>query len=532
MVSAAETTRTAPATPDDARALGQQVDDLTNQATEIMSSATSPDDYQRAAELLEKAVALDPMNMDTRLTLGWVYLDKLQRPHAAYPELEVVVKNRPDDVNARKLFALDCSETGRMRKAVAQFREAARLQPDDLWIKANLARSLARTGHWHEAEALYQEVLKVDPNNEEARLGEAELEAWKGRSAQPLEELSEIVKADPTNVEALVLMGDINRWNWRLTEARQDYQQALTVDTNAYGAATGLAQARQMGAPYGTLKAYQFTDDTDFSSSSAGVDAHLPLGDKVYFNGGADGWRFSNPGFETLYRIDGHLGLDVNWNRWLETMVEGESFNQLRYLGQEKSFFGGQFSSKITPLNGTDLYLGGGLDQPFVSSMPTVTNGLKQSAAGGGLDTKIVGPFSVQNSYEWARISDGNHWWEDKPQLSMQLLDRPATYIRAQFDYLSYAQPNTNYFSPGNFHTLAPVFSTSLPLGSFFHFDVDASAPYVFGVGRFGYQLQGGPALNLGHWAEIKATGYDSHIPVSQVTWSGHGWQAFLRIFF
>jgi tetratricopeptide (TPR) repeat protein len=509
-----------------------QVDDLTNQAAQILAQAKTPDDYHRAADLLQSAVNSDPNNLDARLTLGWVYLDRLHDPRAAYPQLAIVAKWRSNDLNAIKLFALACSQTGREEKAVEEFRQAEKLAPQDFWVRANLARALARTGHWHEAETIYDDILKTDPANEDARLGKAELEAWRGESSKPLKELSDLSAQDPTNVDALVLKGNIEQWNWRLTEAERDYNQALNLAPGDFEAKSGLEQARHMGAPYVTAKAYQFTDDTDFSRSSAGVDAHVPLADEVYLNGGADGWRYSDPGFTTLYRIDGHAGLDVNWNRWFETSAEGDVFNQARYLGEEKTFWGGQFSSRISPLPGHDIYLAGGLDQPFVSSMQTVTNGLKQSSLGGGLDFKIIGPLSVQDSYEWARISDGNHWWEDKPQLSLQVLHVPATYIRAQYDYLSYAQAKTNYWTPDHWRTLAPALSTSLPLGTWFHFNVDGSVPYAFDVGKFGYQLDGGPVLNLGRWVEIGATGYDSHIPVSQVTWSGNGWQAYVRIFF
>ncbi len=518
--------------PDAAIAASRQSDDMTNQAGEILEDAASPADYQRAADLLEKAVAVNPVDLDAQLTLGWVYLDKLHQPQAAYPHLRAVVKGRPEDANGRKLLGVACLQTGRTHEAVEQLREASRLQPDDLWVRANLARALARSGHRHEAWIIYEEVLKADPNNEQARLGVAELEAWRGQSAKPLEELDAIVKANPTNVDALVLRGDIHRWNWQLAAARDDYHRALAIAPNEPDANNGLRQAWTQGAPYLTGKAYEFTDDTDFGRASVGADGRVPMTDHAYLYGGADAWRFSNPGFDDLYRIDGHAGVDIDWTRWLETSAEGDVFNQLRYLGNEKTYFGGQFFSRITPTPDRNIYLVAGYDQPFVSSMATVTNNLKQIPLGAGLDMKIAGPVSVQNSFEWARISDGNHWWEEKPQLSLQVLHWPATFIRGQFDYLTYHQVKTNYWTPDHFHTVAPVFSTSLPLGQFFRFDFDGSTPYVFETSKFGYQMEGGPTLDLGRWVELKGTGYLSHIPESQVTWSGNGWQAYLRIFF
>ena len=118
--------------------------DLEQQANVKLQEASSPQDYRDAAALLERAVKLDPSNLDQRQTLGWIYLDRLHEPQKAYPHLAIVAKNRPSDVNARKLYGLACNQTGRPHQAVEEFRAAAQLKPDDLWIRANLARSLAR----------------------------------------------------------------------------------------------------------------------------------------------------------------------------------------------------------------------------------------------------------------------------------------------------------------------------------------------------------------------------------------------------
>ena len=39
------------------------------------------------------------------------------------------------------------------------------------------------------------------------------------------------------------------------------------------------------------------------------MDARVPITDKAYVTAGGDAWRFQNPGFETLYRADGHADL-------------------------------------------------------------------------------------------------------------------------------------------------------------------------------------------------------------------------------
>src|SRR5882672_4340516 len=127
-----------------------EASELVQQAKAKLQEGASQQDLQEATSLLEQAVERDPANFDAQLTLGWIYLDRMHEPDNAYRHLAKAAKLNPDDVNARKLCGLACGQTGRARKAVEEFRAAARLQPDDLWIRAHLARSLARTGDFNE----------------------------------------------------------------------------------------------------------------------------------------------------------------------------------------------------------------------------------------------------------------------------------------------------------------------------------------------------------------------------------------------
>src|ERR1700722_7511936 len=91
--------------------------DLSQQADVKLQMNQAKTNYQAAAALLLRATKLDPENMDILLKLGWVYQDKLHDPQSAYPYLAIVVKHQPNNVDARKLLGLACSQTGRQREA-------------------------------------------------------------------------------------------------------------------------------------------------------------------------------------------------------------------------------------------------------------------------------------------------------------------------------------------------------------------------------------------------------------------------------
>jgi tetratricopeptide (TPR) repeat protein len=501
---------------------------LASQADAKLREASSPQNYQEAAMLLEKSVALDPDNLEVRRTLGWVYLDKLHDPHKAYPHLAKAVKIWPDDVEARKLFGMACSQTGRPHQAVEEFRAASALKPDDLWIRAALARSLARVGKLSEAEAIYADVLHADPGNVDARLGEAEIQAWRGHTAGPLQTLDQLAQENPGRMDVLTLRGDIYRWDWDLTKARQDYQSVLTAQPNDYDARSGLLEAKRLGATSLGVHAYKFTDTTDFEREYLEANGRIHLSDRAYLIGGVAGWRFKSPGFSDLDRLDGNVGLEYHFARWLDVAATGNVYD----YENRSAFFGGTLSSKISPMTGTDFFVAGGYNQPFISSISTVEDGLREHTAGLGLDTRLGGRFSFQAAAQVAHITDDNNWVDVKPQLSYRLLDKLATYLRVQYEYLDYSESRTNYWTPHNRSTLGPVLDTAIPLWRGCHLVADAKAPYVFEESKFGYQIEGGPEIELFHQLVLKASYYYSDIPGDEGAWSGHGWQASLQLRF
>jgi len=502
--------------------------ELVKQAKAKMEASDSPQTFQEAADILEEAVKRDPDNFDARLTLGWVYLDRLHEPDKAYRHLAKAAKLNPNDVNARKLCGLACSQTGRPRKAVREFSAAAQLEPNDLWIRAHLARSLARTGHLDEANQLYAEVLASEPTNTDARLGQAEIAAWRGHTDGPLDTLNQLANENPTNTEVLLLRGDVHRWNWDLTEAKRDYNLVSETDINSYPAKLGLAEAHWMGASGINLGAYYFKDKTDFTRENAQAGARVHIADEAYLIGNVAGWRFKNPGFSNIERRDADAGLEFHFARWIEITGEGTVYDYIK----RDPVVGGRLSTKISPVTGTDIYLNAAYKQPFISSILTVQSALRQDTIGAGLDTKLAGRFSLQAEAQGARISDDNEWVEVKPALSYRLLDVPKVFIRAEYDYLSYSESRTNYWSPHNRNTVGPVLDVSIPIGRCFQLNGVGKAPYVFDESKFGFQVEGGPVIDLFHHAQLKGSYYYSTIPGDEGAWSGHGWMASLIIRF
>lgn len=528
--------------------------DLAQQARDRLQQATTRQDFEEAASLYKAAIKADPKAYDMKLTLGWIYAEKLHNPEEAYPFLNDVVKHSPNDVNARKMLGLVCMQTGRNEKAVAEFRAASKLQPGDPWIEANLGRSLARIGDYGDANKKFDAVLKSDPTNPDALLGKAEVAAWEGHSETALEDLRALETQNPTNADVLTLMGDIHRWKWKLSDAKQDYQQALDIDPNDSAAQGGLKQVQVLGESELGAKGYYFEDTTHFLRESVGGNGRVHLADKAYLLGSGTYWHYHSPGgtlpdnttvpAANIDRVDAQAGMEYHWTRWLETSALADMYAYLRQ--QQHPIWGGEGSAKLSPWSGFDIYTTVIGRQPFVSSIATVENHMKQDSIGNGVDLRIIGPLSVQNSFQYARVYGqptvltdsggnpvtmiGNTWWEEKPQVSLHVLHVPDVYLRAEYDHLSYSHTNTTYWTPHNRNVISPVIDVNIPLFWGLSIVADARAPYVWDVpGRkWGYQFEGGPVLNIKNHLEIKASYYISYIPGDQGAWSGKGGQVSL----
>jgi Flp pilus assembly protein TadD len=509
-------------------------------ANDKISRATTTAEFQEAADILKKVIKVNRNDYVAQRTLGWIYLDKLHDPHAAYPHLVIAARGQPDDLDSRRLLGLACSQTGRTRQAAEEFARALKLKPDDVWVRANLGRSLAKLGRYEEANTHFTQALLADPTSVDAQLGRAEVEAWQGNLSNAMAILDPLLQANPRNAEALALRGDINRWNWRLTAAQDDYRQALSIAENDYNATVGLAEVEKLRKSYLHGGGYYFKDTSDFERASVNGGLRLRMADKVYLLGDAAGWRFKNPGIDEVERVDGFAGLEIDWARWLQTSAQ---FGAFEYRDGE-SETGGRGRLKLSPGRNADLYAAAAYRQPFVSSIATVLQGLTEDTVGGGLDLRLSSRVSVQGEVQLGRISDDNEWWQAKPQLSFRLWGSPnerATFLRVEYDYLTFSEVRTNYWTPDSRHVVSPVLDVCLPLGRHFQINVVAKAPYVFDASEFGWQMEGGPVFDINNRVQVKASYIYSSIPadrdvatatIPRPPWSGQGGQVSLLIRF
>ncbi len=131
------------------------------------------DDFKKAREMFEKAIALDPMYADAYASLGLIYYGEWLRqwsqdPHALERASELAQKAIAlDDSNPPAyalLSRLDLAN-GQYDRAIADARRAITLNPNAPIGYSYLASALTRSGKPVEAIGLLEKATRLDPRN-------------------------------------------------------------------------------------------------------------------------------------------------------------------------------------------------------------------------------------------------------------------------------------------------------------------------------------------------------------------------------
>ena len=130
-----------------------------------------------AAEIFQKAIALDPDYGEAHFRLGLAYASQGKKLEAeeeykkATEAYKKYVRTNQKDADAFFYMGLAYSKLGDHAEAVKAYKQAAKLQPEDGDLQYELGISLSRLAQYQEAVIALQKAIDLDPDN--YRAGEA-----------------------------------------------------------------------------------------------------------------------------------------------------------------------------------------------------------------------------------------------------------------------------------------------------------------------------------------------------------------------
>jgi superkiller protein 3 len=197
--------------------------------------------FAEAEAALQKASALDPQNAASRIDLGDLYLNALQKIPEAEQAYRDALAIDPKHAGARYALGMALMSLGRPNQAKTEFDEAGRLAPDNPLPFYALAHLYKGENDFPKALQFLEEVLKIRPNFINAYTERGDIYLAFGQHEKALKEYEKILQVDRDFVSAYVKIGMVHqiRQNW--DEAQKAYQTALAIDPNQAFACNNLA---------------------------------------------------------------------------------------------------------------------------------------------------------------------------------------------------------------------------------------------------------------------------------------------------
>ncbi len=151
----------------------------------------------RAAELAQKALALDDTLDLPHSLLGNIYLMSRQYEKAIAEEERAIALN-PNGADAHAHLGMTLNYVGRPEEAIALLKKAIRLNPiPPNWYLFSLGDAYRLTEQYEVAIAVYKRVLHRNPDDMRAHTGLAATYSLLGREEQAFAQAEQILRIEP-----------------------------------------------------------------------------------------------------------------------------------------------------------------------------------------------------------------------------------------------------------------------------------------------------------------------------------------------
>jgi len=153
--------------------------DLYFQGMAWLNKGRNPDDLARARGFFERALALDPGNLDAALgmaaadyqvAIGYSVDDKTERLHSIEAKLNRVLSQSPNNAWAHLLMGRILAQTNRQAQAIEELNRALTLNPNLAAAHAFIGLAKLYAGHPEEAESHVREAFDASPHDTDANV--------------------------------------------------------------------------------------------------------------------------------------------------------------------------------------------------------------------------------------------------------------------------------------------------------------------------------------------------------------------------
>ena len=186
-------------------------------------------DADRAVELYQRALELDPGNVAVLIHLGVTYYHRAAVA-AATRILEDVVRRAPDNAPAHYYLGLCYYRLARGEEAAASLKKTLALEPDAEIAYYWLGVVYYFMGKLHEAVAAYTELLARSPEFIIAHYQRGIAYARLGMRDEAIADLERVLAHNPQSAQAYALLGEVAYGKGDIYRARAALAKAVELD--------------------------------------------------------------------------------------------------------------------------------------------------------------------------------------------------------------------------------------------------------------------------------------------------------------
>jgi tetratricopeptide (TPR) repeat protein len=182
-----------------------------------------------AADLNSQILKDDPDDNDARGLAATFMLDKGDVAKAL-TELQVVVTHSPDNPVAQYNLGRAHAARGEWEQARQRFQKAIDLRPDYVLARLALAQLQVTRGDFDAALKSAQQVLSIDRNNNSARLIESAALMGQKKFLDSRQLLDSMLKANPSSPDVLFQLGVVNLAENKYKEAEDAFRRSYELN--------------------------------------------------------------------------------------------------------------------------------------------------------------------------------------------------------------------------------------------------------------------------------------------------------------
>ena len=210
-------------------------------ANRVIKIIGGPEDYEKAAEALGRALALKPGLLEARLHMVFVEMGRGNKPRARQIAAQLV-RESPDDVGAQFAYATVARLDGRYQDALDAYGRMLKINPAErVVVSYNRARVFLYQRRHDDAEAELNLGAQMEPNHPLVKSFKAIICAYRGDLEGAMRTMTEVLRANPDMdgvrplySQFLIQWGDLARARGELTEgalrvARANFDVAYWV---------------------------------------------------------------------------------------------------------------------------------------------------------------------------------------------------------------------------------------------------------------------------------------------------------------